>query len=101
VDSFFFSWRVLGGAWLKNACFGALHLNSGFNEIADNCFYAWAQFQQDEGENMRHKALPALTMIEAAGLIGITHARSLGPSRDYRDRPEVDWLVGGRASRAR
>jgi len=50
---------------------------------------------------MRHHALPALTMIEAAGLIGISHARSLGPMRDYRDRPDVDWLAGGRPARAR
>ena len=35
---------------------------------------------------MRQKALPAFTIIEAAGLISITHARSTWPIRNYRDR---------------
>jgi hypothetical protein len=35
---------------------------------------------------MRYKAVPAATMIVAAGLIGITQARLPRPVRDYRDR---------------
>jgi hypothetical protein len=57
---------------------------------------------------MRHKAVPAATMIVAAGLIGITQARLPRPVRDYRERvsvemstialldDKVDWL-GARA----
>jgi hypothetical protein len=55
---------------------------------------------------MRHKAVPAATMIVAAGLIGVTHARLPRPIRDYRERvsvetsaialldDNVDWLGG-------
>jgi hypothetical protein len=39
---------------------------------------------------MRHKAIPAATMIVAAGLIGITQARLPRPIRDYRDRVSVE-----------
>ena len=39
---------------------------------------------------MRHKAVPAATMIVAAGLIGITHARLPRPIRDYRERVSVE-----------
>ena len=62
------------------------------------------------GDNtMRHKALPAATMIVAASLIGITQARLPRPIRNYRDRVDVetsaialhdtiaDWL-GSRAA---
>ena len=53
---------------------------------------------------MRHKAVPAATMIVAASLIGITHARLPRPIRDYRERggaeisaitlldDPIDWL---------
>jgi len=39
---------------------------------------------------MRHKAVPAATMIVAAGLIGITQARLPRPIRDYRERVGVE-----------
>jgi len=39
---------------------------------------------------MRHKAVPAATMIVAASLIGITHARLPRPIRDYRERVGVE-----------
>jgi hypothetical protein len=39
---------------------------------------------------MRHKAVPAATMIVAAGLIGITQARLPRPIRDYHDRVTVE-----------
>ena len=43
------------------------------------------------GDNtMRHRAIPAATMIVAAGLIGITQARLPRPIRDYRDRVSVE-----------
>ena len=43
------------------------------------------------GDNtMRHKALPAATMIVAASLIGITQARLPRPIRDYHDRVAVE-----------
>jgi hypothetical protein len=53
---------------------------------------------------MRHRAVPAATMIVAASLIGITQARLPRPIRDYRERggaeisaitlldDNVDWL---------
>ena len=66
-----------------------MHLKWAFNEIADNCLYAWPQIPMGLGDNMRQKALPALTIIEAAGLISITHARLTWPIRDYRDRVDV------------
>lgn len=45
----------------------------------------------DLGENtMRHRAVPAATMIVAASLIGITQARLPRPVRDYRDRVAVE-----------
>jgi len=55
---------------------------------------------------MRHRVIPAATMIVAAGLIGATHARLPRAIRDYRDRVSVeispiaegdtpgDWLGG-------
>jgi hypothetical protein len=39
---------------------------------------------------MRHKAVPAATMIVAAGLIGITQARLPRAIRDYRERVTVE-----------
>jgi hypothetical protein len=39
---------------------------------------------------MRHKAVPAATMIVAAGLIGITQARLPRPIRGYRERVSVE-----------
>lgn len=39
---------------------------------------------------MRHKAVPAATMIVAASLIGITQARLPRPIRDYRERVNVE-----------
>jgi hypothetical protein len=43
------------------------------------------------GDNtMRHKAVPAATMIVVAGLIGVTQARLPRPVRDYRDRVTVE-----------
>ena len=39
---------------------------------------------------MRHKAVPAATMIVAASLIGITQARLPRPIRDYRERVSVE-----------
>jgi hypothetical protein len=39
---------------------------------------------------MRHKAVPAATMIVAAGLIGITQARLPRPIREYRERVTVE-----------
>ena len=39
---------------------------------------------------MRHRALPAATMIVAASLIGITQARLPRPIKDYRDRVTVE-----------
>jgi len=65
---------------------------------------------------MRHKAVPAATMIVAASLIGITQARLPRPIRTYRERVSVemssiavledtiDWLgprYGGRIGRFR
>jgi hypothetical protein len=47
--------------------------------------------QMGLGDNtMRHRAVPAATMIVAAGLIGITQARLPRPVRDYRDRVTVE-----------
>jgi hypothetical protein len=43
------------------------------------------------GDNtMRHRAVPAATMIVAASLIGITQARLPRPVRDYHDRVTVE-----------
>ena len=43
------------------------------------------------GDNtMRYRAVPAATMIVAAGLIGITQAGLPRPIRDYRDRVIVE-----------
>ena len=39
---------------------------------------------------MREKAIPALTMIVAAGLIGLAQARLPRPIRDDRDRANVE-----------
>jgi len=39
---------------------------------------------------MREKAIPALTMIVAAGLIGLAQARLPRPIRDDRDRINVE-----------
>jgi hypothetical protein len=39
---------------------------------------------------MRHKAVPAATMIVAASLIGVTQARLPGPIRTYRERVSVE-----------
>jgi hypothetical protein len=39
---------------------------------------------------MRYKAVPAATMIVAAGLIGITQARLPRPIRTYRERVSVE-----------
>jgi hypothetical protein len=39
---------------------------------------------------MRQTAIAAVTMIAAAGLIGITQARLPRPVRDYRDRVTVE-----------
>lgn len=45
----------------------------------------------DSGDNtMRHRAVPAATMIVAAGLIGFSHARLPRPVRDYHDRVAVE-----------
>ena len=55
---------------------------------------------------MRDKAIPALTMIVAAGLIGLAQARLPRPIRDDRDGVNVemsailDWIpssIGGGA----
>jgi hypothetical protein len=40
--------------------------------------------------DMRDKAIPALTMIVAAGLIGLAQARLPRPTRDDRDRVNVE-----------
>ena len=40
--------------------------------------------------DMRDKAIPALTMIVAAGLIGLAQARLPRPIRDDRDRVNVE-----------
>jgi hypothetical protein len=43
------------------------------------------------GDNaMRHKAVPAATMIVAASLIGISQARLPRPVREYRERVSVE-----------
>jgi hypothetical protein len=43
------------------------------------------------GDNtMRYRAVPAATMIVAAGLIGITQARLPRPVRGYHDRIAVE-----------
>jgi hypothetical protein len=39
---------------------------------------------------MRHKTVPAATMIVAAGLIGISQARLPRPIKDYRERVSVE-----------
>ena len=39
---------------------------------------------------MREKAIPALTMIVAAGLIGLAQARLPRPIRDDRNRANVE-----------
>jgi hypothetical protein len=68
-----------------------MHLNRAFNEIADYCLYDCPQIQMGLGDNtMRHRAVPAATMIVAAGLIGITQARLPRPVRDYHDRVAVE-----------
>jgi hypothetical protein len=41
-------------------------------------------------KHMRHRAVPAATMIVAAGLIGITQARLPRPVRGYHDRIAVE-----------
>ena len=41
-------------------------------------------------DNMRHKAVPAATMIVAASLIGISQARLPRPIRGYRERVGVE-----------
>src|SRR5262249_17787105 len=76
---------------LMNDFAGAAHLNSACNEIADNCRYRSVTAGIGVGDNaMRHRAIPAATMIVAAGLIGITQARLPRPIRDYRDRVSVE-----------
>ena len=45
---------------------------------------------------MRDKAIPALTMIVAAGLIGLAQARLPRPIRDDRDRAAVEMLATSR-----
>ena len=48
------------------------------------------------GDNtMRHRAVPAATMIVAAGLIGITQARLPRPVRNYHDRVAVEMSAIG------
>jgi hypothetical protein len=43
------------------------------------------------GDNtMRYRAVPAATMIVAAGLIGIAQARLPRPVRNYHDRVTVE-----------
>ncbi len=39
---------------------------------------------------MRHRAVPAATMIVVAGLIGVTQARLPRPVRDYRERVSIE-----------
>jgi hypothetical protein len=88
-----------------------MHLKRAFNEIADDCCYVCSRIRPGLGDNtMRHRAVPAATMIVAAGLIGLTQARLPRPVRDYHDRVGVEmsaialndtmtnWL-GVRASR--
>jgi hypothetical protein len=68
-----------------------MHLNRACNGIADHCRYDCSQIQMGLGDNtMRHRAVPAATMIVAAGLIGITQARLPRPVRDYHDRVLVE-----------
>jgi hypothetical protein len=68
-----------------------MHLNRAFNEIADYCLYDCPQSKWCWGTTpMRHRAVPAATMIVAAGLIGITQARLPRPVRDYHDRVAVE-----------
>jgi hypothetical protein len=76
---------------LTNPCADAMHLNRAFNVISDNCRYHRPQNNHGLGDNtMRHRALPAATMIVAASLIGITQARLPRPIKDYRDRVTVE-----------
>jgi hypothetical protein len=76
---------------LTNRCADAKQLNRAFNEISDNCRYRCSQIQMGLGDNtMRHRAVPAATMIVAAGLIGMTQARLPRPVRDYHDRVMVE-----------
>ena len=42
---------------------------------------------------MRYRAVPAATMIVAAGLIGISQARLPRPVRGYHDRVSVEELA--------
>jgi hypothetical protein len=76
---------------LTNPCADAMHLNRDFNEISDYCLYVVSKSKWGSGDNtMRYRAIPATTMIVAAGLIGITQARLPRPVRDYRDRVTVE-----------
>jgi hypothetical protein len=57
----------------------------------DRCYHRPQNPKWGLGDNtMRHRAVPAATMIVAAGLIGITQARLPRPVRDYRDRVAVE-----------
>jgi hypothetical protein len=67
-----------------------MHLKRAFNEIADYCRYDVPKSKMGSGDTMRHKAVPAATMIVAAGLIGITQARLPRPVRGYHDRVAVE-----------
>jgi hypothetical protein len=76
---------------LTNPCADAMHLSRVSNEISDNCRYHRPQNNHGLGDNtMRHRAVPAATMIVAASLIGITQARLPRPVKDYRDRVTVE-----------
>ena len=84
-------YRLTEPAGLTNPCDDTIHLKQTFNGIADNCLYHCPQIPKGIGDNtMRHRAVPAATMIVAAGLIGITQARLPRPVRDYRDRVTVE-----------
>ena len=80
----------LGGR-LTNPYADAMHLSKGSNEISDNCRYHRPQNKNGLGDNtMRHRAVPAATMIVAASLIGISQARLPRPVRGYHDRVNVE-----------
>jgi hypothetical protein len=71
-----------------------MHLNRAFNEIADYCRYDCSQIQMGLGDNtMRHRAVPAATLIVAASLIGISQARLPRPVRDYHDRVSAQTAI--------
>jgi hypothetical protein len=82
------------GARLTSPYASAKYLSKASNEISDNCRYHCRQNNKGLGDNtVRHRAVPAATIIVAASLIGISQARLPRPVRGYHDRVTVETLA--------